>query len=75
MEIIRKDEENEMIFANLEVGNVFETEKNELCLKVQENHFIFFVFSYYFHLFSLSFLFLNREQGFAPYMITLKRLM
>ena len=40
MEIIRKDEENEMIFENLEVGNVFETEKNELCLKVQENDII-----------------------------------
>ena len=40
MKVIRKKKEKEMIFANLEVGNVFETEKNELCLKVQENDII-----------------------------------
>lgn len=40
MKIIRKDKEKEKIFGNLPIGTVFTTEKNELCLKIQDNDII-----------------------------------
>jgi hypothetical protein len=39
MKIIRKDKKGK-IFGNLTIGTVFTTEKNELCLKVQDSDII-----------------------------------
>lgn len=39
MKIIRKDKK-EKIFGNLQIGTVFTTENNELCLKVQDSDII-----------------------------------
>lgn len=39
MKIIRKDKKGK-IFGNLQIGTVFTTENNELCLKVQDSDII-----------------------------------